>query len=172
MSRLDNGLAPTSILSDVSATMDANDHEIAWAELSMTSSILRKAWEMELTDFGLTVPQVLVLELLAGSQQPLTPGKLAQYMYRRPHTVSALLGRMEKQGLIRRKRDPKKENTVRVYMTKKGKETFELQRDARRVRNITACLSKENLDSLHEINNKLRARGLDLIREIQSASES
>ena len=152
--------------------MDVNDHEMAWAEISMTSSVLRKAWEMELAEFGLTVPQVLVLELLAASQQPLTPGKLAQLMYRRPHTVSALLGRMEKQGLIRRKRDPKRENTVKVSMTKKGRETFELQRDARSVRNITACLSEENLESLREINKKLRARGLQLVKEMQSTSES
>jgi len=124
-----------------------------------------------LADFGLTVPQVLVMELLAASVEPLTPGKLAHFMYRKPHTISALLGRMEKQGLIRRRRDPKRENTVLVSMTKKGKEAFEKQREAKSIRNITTCLSKEDLSNLHEINRKLRARGLDLIRQMQSGSE-
>jgi DNA-binding MarR family transcriptional regulator len=151
--------------------MDVSEHERAWAEVSITSSVLRKAWEMELADFGLTVPQVLVLELLAASPEPLTPGRLALFMYRKPHTISALLGRMEKQGLIRRRRDPKRENTVLVSMSKKGKESFELQRDANRVRNITACLSKQDLSALHEINQKLRARGLDLIKHMQTSSE-
>jgi hypothetical protein len=56
-------------------------------------------------------------------------------------------------------------------MSKKGKESFELQRDANRVRNITACLSKQDLSALHEINQKLRARGLDLIKHMQTSSE-
>jgi len=153
------------------STTGVDDHELAWTEVSVTSSVLRKAWEMELAALGLTVPQVLVMELLAAFPEPLTPGRLAQFMYRKPHTISALLGRMEKQGLIRRRRDPKRENTVLVSMTKKGKEAFENQRKARSVRTITSCLSREDLRRLHEINMKLRARGLDLIKQMQSESE-
>lgn len=150
--------------------MDWNEHELTWAEMSLTSSVLRKAWEMELAHLGLTVPKVIVLELLASSKEPVNPGKLAQFMYRKPHTISALLGRMEDQGLIKRRRDLKRENTVRVTLTKKGKEAFERQRNARSVRNITACLSPEELLVLHEINRKLRAQGIELIQRLPSAA--
>jgi MarR family transcriptional regulator, organic hydroperoxide resistance regulator len=151
-------------------TMYWNEHESTWAELSLTSSVLRKAWEMELAALGLTVPQVIVLELLASSKEPVNPGKLAQFMYRKPHTISALLGRMEDQGLIKRRRDLEKENTVRVTLTKKGKEALERQRNARSVRNITACLSREELLALHEINRKLHAKGIDLMQRLASAA--
>jgi hypothetical protein len=51
-------------------------------------------------------------------------------------------------------------------LTKKGKEAYERQVGARRVRNITECLSKQELDVLNKINRKLRAKGIELLREM------
>lgn len=144
-----------------------NEHEVTWAHLSVTSSILRKALEMELAQVGLTVPQSLVLSILKSSPEPLTPTKLARLMYREPHSVSALLTRMEKQGLVKRTPDLARKNWVRVSLTKKGEEAYKRQVTQRKVRNITRCLSKEELDVLNQIIRKVRAEGVELIREMQ-----
>ena len=146
--------------------MDMNEHEIAWAEMSVTSTILRRAWEMELARVGLTVPQTLVLIIVQSSPEPITPMKLSRLMHREPHTISALLTRMEARGLVKKERNLERGNWVRVTLTKKGKEAYQRQVVARKVRNITECLSKQELDALNKMNRKLRARGAELLREM------
>jgi hypothetical protein len=37
---------------------------------------------------------------------------------------------------------------------------------AKKVRNITECLSKQELDALNKMNRKLRAKGVELLREM------
>ena len=146
--------------------MDLNENEIAWWEMSVTSLILQRAWEMELARVGLTVPQTLVLTIVQSSPEPITPMKLSKLMHREPHTISALLTRMEAQGLVKKERNLERGNWVRVSLTKKGKEAYQRQVVARRVRNITTCLSKQELGALNKMNKKLRARGVELLREM------
>jgi DNA-binding MarR family transcriptional regulator len=146
--------------------MDMSEHEMAWAEMSVTSTILRRAWEMELAQVGLTVPQALVLTIVAGSPEPITPMKLSKLLHREPHTISALLTRMEAQGLVKKERNLERGNWVRVTLTKKGKEAYERQVVARRVRNVTECLSKQELDALNKMNRKLRAKGIEMLRDM------
>ena len=146
--------------------MDMNEHEIAWAEMSVTSTVLRRAWEMELAQIGLIVPQALALSIVAGSTEPITPMKLSRSMHREPHTISALLTRMEAQGLVKKERNLERGNWVRVTLTKKGKEAYGRQLGAGRVRNVTSCLSKQELEALNGMNRKLRAKGIELLREM------
>ena len=146
--------------------MEMNEHEIAWWEMSVTSLILQRAWGMELGQIGLTVPQTLVLIMVQSSPEPITPMKLSKLLHREPHTISALLSRMEAQGLVKKERNLERGNWVRVTLTKKGKEAYQRQIVAKKVRNITECLSKQELDALNKMNRKLRARGAELLREM------
>ena len=146
--------------------MDMNENEIAWAEMAATSTILRRAWETELGQIGLTVPQALVLTMVAGTTEPITPMKLSKLLHREPHTISALLSRMEVQGLVKKERNLERGNWVRVTLTKKGKEAYERLVLARRVRNVTECLSKQELDALNKMNRKLRAKGVEMLRDM------
>ena len=146
--------------------MDLNENEIAWWEMSVTSLILQRAWGMELGQVGLTVPQALVLIMVADSSEPITPMKLSKLLHREPHTISALLSRMEVQGLVKKERNLQRGNWVRVTLTKKGKEAYERQVGARKVRNVTECLSKQELDALNKMNRKLRAKGIEMLRDM------
>jgi MarR family multiple antibiotic resistance transcriptional regulator len=146
--------------------MELNENEIAWWEMSVTSLILQRAWGMELGQIGLTVPQALVLTMVAGTTEPITPMKLSKLLHREPHTISALLSRMEVQGLVKKERNLERGNWVRVTLTKKGKEAYERLVLARRVRNVTECLSKQELDALNKMNRKLRAKGVEMLRDM------
>jgi DNA-binding MarR family transcriptional regulator len=146
--------------------MELNENEIAWWEMSVTSLILQRAWGMELGQIGLTVPQALVLTMVAGTTEPITPMKLSKLLHREPHTISALLSRMEVQGLVKKERNLERGNWVRVTLTKKGKEAYERLVLARRVRNVTECLSKQELDVLNKMNRKLRAKGVEMLRDM------
>ena len=103
-------------------SLELNEHERTWTNLNVTYVTLRRARELELAQVGLTVPQAGVLYFLSTSKEPLTPMKLSRLMSRQPHTLSALVNRMEAQGLVKTKKDLQRKNWVRVSLTKKGEQ--------------------------------------------------
>jgi len=50
----------------------------------------------------------------------MTPMKLARMMHKQPHTISALVHRMEAQGLVVTKKDLERKNWLRLSLTRKG----------------------------------------------------
>jgi len=62
--------------------------------------------------------------------------------------VSGLLNRMEKQGLVRRVKDLKRKNLVRVLITEKGKEAYRRQSEMRVVRKVMSSLSPKQRHNL------------------------
>jgi DNA-binding MarR family transcriptional regulator len=147
--------------------LELNEHERAWENLAVTFMTLQRARELELGQVGLTIPQAGVLYFLATSKEPLTPMKLSRRMNRQPHTVSALLTRMEAQGLVNATKDLQRKNWVRVSFTKKGEDAFKRQLSARTSLNAASCLSKQEIDTLNATCKKLRVKGVELIRQMQ-----
>jgi len=143
------------------------DDEKPWENLYSTFYTLQRAREIELAKVGLSIPQAGILHFLATSKEALTPMKLSRLMGRQPHTIGALVVRMEAQGLVQTTHDLKRKNWVRVSLTKKGQQAYNLQMTHRKARNATSCLSDAERDHLNSICKKLRARGTGLIREMQ-----
>ena len=143
------------------------DDEKAWETLVIAYNTLERARELELARVGLTISQAGILYYLKTAEEPLTPMKLSNRAHRQPHTVGALVKRMEAQGLVKTSKDLKRKNWVRVSLTKKGEEAFKRQVTEKTVRNATSCLSKEERDALIAICHKLRAKGVQLIREMR-----
>ena len=144
-----------------------NGNEKTWERLVVTYTILERARELELGQAGLSLPQAAVIYFLKTVEGPLTPSKLSRLIYKEPHTLSGLLSRMEAQGLVKKTKDLKRKNLVRVSLTKKGEESFKRQVNVRTVRNVTSCLSSKELASLNELLDKLYAKGIGLLREMQ-----
>lgn len=71
-----------------------------WALLEQVDAGMARARENETRPYGISMMQVRVLSLLQAVNEPITPTAIARLLFREPHTVSQLLGRMEKQGLI------------------------------------------------------------------------
>jgi DNA-binding MarR family transcriptional regulator len=151
---------------------ERNENERAWQNLAVTYMTLERAAELELNRVGLTIPQAGVLYFLKTTKEPLTPMKLSRRMNRQPHTLSALLTRMEAQGLVKATKDLERKNWVRVSLTNKGEEAFKRQLGERIAMNATSCLSKKEIDTLNAICKKLRARGAEIIHEMQPSPYS
>jgi DNA-binding MarR family transcriptional regulator len=147
--------------------LELSRHEKMWVKLFATATVVERARELELAQIGVSTIQAGVLYLLKSTIEPVTPSQLARTLYREPHSMSALLKRMEKQGLIKRTKDLDQKNLVRISLTKKGEETFNRQWDAKVTTNITSCLSKKELDTLETCLEKLRARAIEIVREMQ-----
>lgn len=70
--------------------------------------------------FGLTGPQVTVLKMLEGIGA-LSLSDLSARMSARNSTVTGIADRMERDGLVERKRDAEDRRVVRIRLTKKGR---------------------------------------------------
>lgn len=144
-----------------------NENETAWMRLFRTYKVLERAREVELAKAGLSLAQAGVLYFLKDAREPLTPSKLARLMYKEPHTMSGLISRMEAQGLVKKTKNLGRKNLVRVSLTKKGEEACKRQLGKTAVINITSCLSKKDLAALNALSDKLRAKGVELLRDMQ-----
>lgn len=58
-----------------------------------------------------------------------TQKELANFMGRKPATMTVMIKRMEKNGLVRKEQDKEDQRTTRVYITKKGEEEYKKVRD-------------------------------------------
>ena len=148
-------------------SLELTENQKAFLRLQTMTAVLDRARDLELATIGLNMPQALVLYCLKVSKEPMTPMKLARMMHKQPHTVSALVHRMERQGLLTTKRDLKRKNWVRVSLTKKGEEAIKGWVTATMVPDIMGSLSKKEADALYKATQKLHNGGLKLLRKMR-----
>jgi DNA-binding MarR family transcriptional regulator len=151
----------------MSESVELTENQNAWLRLEAMMAVLERARSLELAKVGLNIPQTEVLYCLKASKDPMTPMKLARMMHKQPHTISAMVHRMETQGLLTTKRDMKRKNWVRVSLTKKGEEALKRWATATVVPDALSCLSKKEAEALYTITKKLHNRGLELLRQMQ-----
>ena len=142
----------------------AEEYEI-WGLLGQVSDAMYKARENELTPFGLSVVQVgvmYVVRLLKKNGTPATPSEISRWVFREPHTISALLKRMEKQGLVKLVKKRRGRRQVLVELTDKGEEFYRRQVEERAViPRILEALSPEERQQFRVFLEKLRQRSLE-----------
>ena len=151
----------------MSESIELTENQKSWMRLETLMAVMERARNLELAKSGLNIPQASVLYSLKIAKEPLTPMKLSRMMHKQPHTVSALVHRMETQGLLTTKRDMKRKNWLRVSLTKKGEEALKRWAAATWVPDALSCLSKKESDALYTITKKLHNRGLELLRQMQ-----
>jgi len=96
-----------------------------WLLLTHTRYAIFRARELELQRYGITPEQVSLLFVVQALGKKATPAALSRYLIRQPHTVSALVARMEANGMVKKIKDLDRKNLVRVVITEKGKKAFE-----------------------------------------------
>jgi len=146
--------------------IEVNENEMLWGRLFLAAKVVERAREIELSRVNISLIQAMVLYALKLSPEPLTPSRLARMLCREPHSMSALIDRMEQQGLVEKKHDLSRKNLVRVVVTPKGEEVFQRQRSVNTVANLTSTLTKEERQALGTCVDKLRVKATELIRKM------
>jgi DNA-binding MarR family transcriptional regulator len=95
-----------------------------WLLLPRVGDALALCQDLVFGKYGITTEQFRVLACIK-SRGPLRPIDLASILERGPNSMSMLVDRMVKAGLVRRTRDRKDRRTVFVSMTDKGKEAID-----------------------------------------------
>ena len=118
------------------------DHDM-WLLLTHTRYAVYRAREKELQRYGVSPEQVGVLFIVQALGNRATPSEISRYIMRQPHTVSALIERMEAKGFVKRIHDLDKRNLVRVSMTDKGQRIYETSTKRGPIHRIMAVLSDD-----------------------------
>ncbi len=140
-----------------------------WSAFNQTYWVVIRVAEAELRALDLTMIQAAVLYWVKNAKEPPTPADLARLLFRRPHTVSDLLNRMEKQKLVRRRKDSRRKNVSRIILTEKGEEAFERQKQVGAVSRILSELTPEETEAVQVALEKLRKKALQELKSGLSA---
>ena len=95
-----------------------------WVQLHRVVDLIVRAREKELSRYGIPIRQVATLFAVHAFGEDATLTKLAAFLERRPHTVSSILSRMEKDGLVKKTNDQERHNVIHVALTQKGQEAY------------------------------------------------
>lgn len=140
----------------------SNDADfILWTLIRQTEWLIFRVREAELAPYGLTPEQAAVCLFSCLADGHPTPSELAKWLVREPHTVSGILDRMQKKGLLRKVSDVNRKNMIRVVLTEKGRWAFEQATKRETIHQIFSCLDDEEHEQLKSILIKLRDSVID-----------
>ncbi len=117
------------------------------------SLTMTKLYKPVLEPLGLTYPQYLVL-LVLWERDGIAVGELGGELFLDSGTLTPLLKRMERSGLLTRSRDPRDERRVVVRLTSAGRA---LRRKARELPEQVACASGFDVPALEALTTRLHA---------------
>jgi DNA-binding MarR family transcriptional regulator len=89
--------------------------------LYATSMAINRAYKPLLDELGITYPQYLVLSCLS-EEDGRTITAIADRLALEPSTITPLVKRLERCGLVERRRNPNDERQVHVSLTGKGRD--------------------------------------------------
>jgi DNA-binding MarR family transcriptional regulator len=144
-------------------TTKKNDPEVnLYILLDQTDSIVTSAVELEIKHLKMTQPQVRVQTMLSRQDKPATLEELANWTLKEFNSVSTLINRMEKKGLVKK---TKINGDLKTYisLTEKGSELYHIQVTERSIHLIFNQLSSQEKKQLDSILKKVRDTTRDLL---------
>lgn len=144
-----------------SVDQDYRDEEFRlWVLLRQVAHTTLVARDRELNQYGITTIQAAVLHTIQLIGNRATPAEIARRILRERHSVSGLLIRMEKDGLVRKVKDLDRKNLIRVAITEKGQQVYDRSTKRKSIHKIMSSLSEEERQQLRSCLEKLGNKAL------------
>ncbi len=138
-----------------------------WVMLLQTRDVAWTAREKDLAKFDLSVTEAAVLNFVQLIERTVdrqaTVAEISRWLFRKPNSMSELLSRMENKGLVKRVRDLPKNSAVRIELTEKGKQFYNMQIKSPFVSEIISTLSEEERQQMWTVLGKLRNKALKIL---------
>lgn len=131
-----------------------------WTMLEQVHSGITLARDRELEKHGISTIKAAALFIIDSIGDEATPAEISRWILRRPHSVSGLLERMEKDGLIRKTKDLAKKNLVRVTMTPKGRRAYEISLKRKTINQVLGALTAEERKQMYAMLERMRNKAL------------
>lgn len=133
-----------------------------WRILNHTGFVIARSRKKELAQYGLTPEQAHILDILHHSGGTVTIQGIVDITMRQHHSISTLVDRMSKQGLVKKVKNASDARQYDVMITKKGQELFG-GTTRKSITDIFSALSAREKKELEKGLKKLRARAYKLL---------
>jgi len=143
--------------------LTVDEHRL-WVIFHQTHDLLGRYEDKCLEDSHLTKEQHLILWLIEfmtdGNDNPVILSDVASSLFRNLNSISAIVNRMEKNGLVKKHRDLPDQRAIRLVITPKGKEAFNnaVKPSNLLVRRVFSTFSPEELHTIRSLLKKLREK--------------
>jgi len=139
-----------------------------------------KCEEVVFGKIGLTPQQHAVLIAIKYINDPVKPTDVARWLDRNTNSITLIIDRMEKDGLVKRIRDLRDRRSLRLVMTQKGKEVLEQATVPgwELVQELLSCLSEEDMETFNGLMEKVREKAFqylypgEVMEEITTPNEA
>jgi DNA-binding MarR family transcriptional regulator len=151
---------------DKSLLLSANEGDITsnfvlWGLLARTDFALSRSRFHEIAAANLTLEKAKILHIIHAHQGSIPQNRISEITMRRQHSVSDLVNRMVKEGLIIKTKRAEDRIYV-IKMSKKGKERY-YQLSKNNLDIIFSVLTQEERRDLHTVLNKLLDKSRSLL---------
>ena len=120
-----------------------------------------KARARELWRYRITPEEAVVLFVIQSIGWRATPAEIARWLLREPHSISGLLRRMEKKGLLKRVKDLDRRNLIRITITEEGLEAYNQSTKRESIHRIVSAISQEDCQKMKACLEKLWIKALE-----------
>ena len=135
----------------------------AWMLLRRTRDLAFYCEDRLFSEYGLTAEQYTVLVAIKYCDDPVRPTDIGRWVGHKVNTVSMIVDRMVKAGLLKRIRDLPDRREVRLVITSKGEQAFRPATPAAwsLVEDVMSSLSNEEKRILIKLLEKVRDKAVD-----------
>jgi len=135
-----------------------------WYTFRRAHEAIHKIRKLELRRFKLSTVETGVLLIVHEGHNRVTPAEISRQLLKDPHSISQLLVRMAKKGLLKNIKGVPKKNMVQVQLTPKGEEAYKLSTKGNKLNKIMCVLSEKEKKQLISYLDRLRERAIEEIR--------
>jgi DNA-binding MarR family transcriptional regulator len=122
--------------------------------------MVAKLRNMEMNKQGILPVQAYMLFIIQSMGNATTPAELSRFVYQQRNSVSDILKRMEKQGLITKEKASKGNGRILVKMSEKGKRILQLSTQREHLHNVMSALNETKRRHLESLLELLRDRAI------------
>jgi len=129
-------------------------------QIMQVADIFVKVRERELIPQNLSATAAEILFLVDAMGKDITPAKITRMLLREPHSISGILMRMEKHGLIKRTKNMERKNQIRITLTTKGETALKKAMKLDGTTHVISRLSAEQQKQLRSTLTALKEAGM------------
>ena len=141
--------------------LNSNEDAALWMWLSRTRDAIIRTRERELRQYNISCIQSTVMQIIQALGDKATPAEISRWAFRESQSVSELLNRMEKEGLVEKIKDLDRKNMVRVVLTERGLEAYRQVQKYEMVHKVMSSLSATERKQLRNTLKKVWNRALE-----------
>ncbi len=139
---------------DEDADLTGDQDYNLWILLQNTRDAMTAVRAAELANCGLSNVEaavLLVVQLIErGGATQATPAEISRWLLRKPHSITGLVDRMQKRGMVQRVNDLSKKNRVRIALTPKGLEAYRASVKRDQIEGVLRALPEEDRERLRK----------------------